>query len=213
MSSNHGNMRVQKHTEGYVAQHGRHPYTDCWPWAEAAFTWSRVNEQHLSWSLRNADLLDDDIEHVPAAIAETLRLHMARHDRTPGDLNLDNAREELGYWVRGRSYPALGTPGWPAPTGPYADQWRAAFLPIDPERVQRLARGADHVLLGLLFQTAKSPQRSAAVNYRMRTYDLTYVALADAAPIIGITTPVEVKDPLSYQGIEGLTAVPVPTEA
>lgn len=211
MSNSETNMRVPTHAERYIARTGRHPYTDCWPWAEAALAWSRANEQHLGWSLRNADLHDDDIEHVPAAIAETLRLSMVRHDQTPGDLDLNSARTELDYWlecwVSNRSYPEPGTPGWPEPTGPYTDRWRAAFLSSDPERAGRLAVGADHVLLGLLFHTAKSPHLGDALKFRMDTYDSSYTAVADAAPIIGITMPVAVKDPLAYQGIEGLTAV------
>ncbi|MEJ8652800.1 hypothetical protein WKI65_33240 [Streptomyces sp. MS1.AVA.3] len=95
MSNSKTNMRVSTHAERYVARTGRHPYTDCWPWAKAALAWSR--EQHLGWSLRNADQYDDDIEHVPAAIAETLRLSMVRHDRTPGDLDLNTARSELEF--------------------------------------------------------------------------------------------------------------------
>ncbi|MCZ0990390.1 hypothetical protein [Streptomyces diastatochromogenes] len=214
LSGIQGHMRVQEHAEKYVARHGRHPYTDCWPWAEAALAWSRANEQQVGWwSLRNADLFDDDIEHLPAAIAETFRLSMVRHNRAPGDLNLDNALLELGYWATGRNYPDAGTPGWPQPTGPYAARWQAAFLPSDPERAERLAIGAEHVLRGLLFHTAKSPHRSIADDYRLRVHGITYIALADTAPLIGITTPVEVRDPLSYQGIEGLTAVPLPDAA
>jgi hypothetical protein len=205
-------MRVPAHAERYIARTGRHPYTDCWPWAEAALAWSRANERHLGWSLRNACLNDDDIEHVPAAIAETLRLSMVRHNLLPGDLALETARNELDYWVEywvtNRSYPEPGTPGWPEPTGPYADRWRAAFLSGDPERAHRLAMGADHVLLGLLFHTSKAMDRGAALRYRQNTFNSSYTAVADTAPIIGITMPVAVKDPLAYQGIEGLTAVP-----
>ncbi|MBB5109458.1 hypothetical protein FHS40_008586 [Streptomyces spectabilis] len=36
---------------------------------------------------------------------------------------------------------------------------------------------------------------------------MTYVALAEAAPSLGITSPVEVRDPLFHQGVEGLTPV------
>ncbi|WP_369386204.1 hypothetical protein AB5J72_00120 [Streptomyces sp. CG1] len=164
----------------------------------AALAWSRAHEQHLGWSLRNADLEEDDVEHMPAAVAETLRLSMVRHGHTAGDLNVDNARRELWYWVTGRTYPAPGTPGWPQPSGPYAARWQEAFLSGDPERAERLALGADNVLLGLMFHAGKDPQRRAAEDYRLRTHGITYVALADAAPAIGITTPVEVKDPLAY---------------
>ncbi|MEU9189451.1 hypothetical protein AB0D14_33900 [Streptomyces sp. NPDC048484] len=212
MSSSETNMRVPAHAERYIARTGRHPYTDCWPWAEAALAWSRANERHLGWSLRNACLHDDDIEHVPAAIAETLRLSMVRHNQLPGDLALENAHSELDYWVEywatNRSYPEPGTPGWPEPTGPYADRWRAAFLSGDPDRAHRLAMGAKRVLLGLLFHTAKAMDRGAALRYRTNTYNSSYTAVADTAPIIGITMPVAVRDPLAYQGIEGLTAVP-----
>ncbi|MER6011507.1 hypothetical protein [Streptomyces bluensis] len=207
MSTSKTDTMVHTHAERYVTRTGRHPYTDCWPWAEAVLAWSRANEQHLGLSLRSADLDDGDIEHVPAAIAETLRLNMARHQRTPGDLGLDSARQELWYWVCGRGYPAPGTPGWPEPTGPYADRWRAAFLPSNPQRAERLASAADDVLHGLLFHAAKDPQRKRAADYRLHTYNIDYVALADAAPAIGITMPVAVKDPLAYQGIEGLTTV------
>jgi hypothetical protein len=209
VSSRQPNTRVHRHTERYVAQTGRHPYTDCWPWAEAALAWSRANE---AWRLRNADLDDGDLEDVPTAIAETLRLSMARHGKTLGDLNLDNARQELWYWVCGRNYPAPGTPGWPEPAGPYAYRWRAAFLPSNPERAERLAAAADDVLHGQLFHTARG-RSAAAADYRLHTYNIDYVALADTAPAIGITTPVAVKDPLAYRGIEGLTTVAVPTAA
>ncbi|MEJ8652801.1 hypothetical protein WKI65_33245 [Streptomyces sp. MS1.AVA.3] len=109
--------------------------------------------------------------------------------------------------MSGSSYPGPGTPGWPEPTGPYSDRWRAAFLSGEPERAGRLAVGADHVLLGLLFHASKSPHRGDALRYRMDTYNCAYTAVADAAPTIGITMPVAVKDPLAYQGIEGLTAI------
>ncbi|MGX1760483.1 hypothetical protein ACWIG5_26810 [Streptomyces lydicus] len=201
-----------QHAQRYIERHGRHPYTDCWPWAEAALAWSRAHEQHLGWSLRRSGLHDGDIEHVPAAIAETLRLSMARHDRTPGDLDLHGASSELFIWAtKGSRYPVAGSAGWPEPTGPHLAAWRAAFS--DPERAERLASGAQDVLRGLLFHTAKTPQHCDALDYRLRTYDCSYVALADAAPVIGITGPVEVKDPLSYQTITGLTAVPLPAAA
>jgi hypothetical protein len=74
----------------------------------------------------------------------------------------------------------------------------------------RMARAHRHALL---FHTAKESQRRAAADYRLHPYNITYVALADAAPTIGITTLVAVKDPLDYQRIEGLTGVPVPTAA
>lgn len=211
MSSSETNRKVAAHAERYIARTGRHPYTDCWPWAEAALTWSQANTRHLGWSLRNACLHDDDIEHVPAAIAETLRLSMVRHNQLPADLAVETARTELRYWAKpwvtnGRG-PEPGTPGWPEPTGPYADQWRA-FLSGDPERARRLAMGADHLLLRLLFHTAKALARGAALRYRTNTYNVSYTAVADTAPIIGITMPVTVRDPLAYQGIDGLTTVP-----
>ncbi|MEU0857484.1 hypothetical protein ABZ352_18875 [Streptomyces griseofuscus] len=210
MTEDYRDTMVGRHTEEYVVRFGRHPYTDCWPWAEAALAWSRANEQHLGWSLRNAHLGEDDLGHVVAALAETFRLNMARHARTPGDLDLDNARSELGYWAsRHGSYPKPGTPGWPEPSGPYADRWRSAFLSGDPLRPERLARGAGYVLHGLLFHTAKLPERGADLAYRLDTYDCTYVALAEAAPSIGITAPVQVADPLCYRSIRGLIAVPV----
>ncbi|PIB05076.1 MULTISPECIES: hypothetical protein [Streptomyces] len=212
MSSSETTMKVPAHAERYLARTGRHPYTDCWPWAEAALAWSRANEQNLGWSLRNACLDDGDIEHVPAAVAETLRLSMVRHNRLPADLAVETARNELGYWAEpwatNASCPEPGTPGWPEPTGPYADRWRAAFLSGDPRRTRRLATAADHVLLGLLFHTAKAMDRGTALRYRTNTYNSSYTAVADTAPIIGITTPVTVRDPLAYQGIDGLTAVP-----
>lgn len=206
---------VQQHTDWYAEVYGRHPYTDCWPWAEAALTWSRAHEQQLGGSLRYARLRDGDPEHVTAAIAETLRLNMARHLRTAGrrtlgDLSLDYAAAELGFWARGTGdLPRQpGTRGWPEPTGPYAGRWRAAFMSGDRERPERLARGAAQVLRGLAYRAARFEYRMAAVDYRMTTYNEVYVAVADTAPFLGIATPVEVEDPLAYQGIEGLTAVP-----
>ncbi|MDH6624344.1 hypothetical protein M2271_002146 [Streptomyces sp. LBL] len=138
---------------------------------------------------------------------------MTRHDRTPGDLPLDNTLQGVWYWVRGRNYLAPGTSGWPGPTGPYADQWRAAFPPSNPERAERLAAGANDVLHGLLFHTAKDPQRKGAADHRLHTYNIDYVALADTAPTLGITAPVAVKDPLAYQGSEGVASVSASTAA
>ncbi|WP_406220791.1 hypothetical protein [Streptomyces decoyicus] len=212
MTDDYLDTMVQRHTDRYVTRYGDDPYTSCWPWAQAAFDWARSNE-NLAFGLRHAFLHDDDIEHLPAAIAETLRLNAARHDNPPGDLDLDNARRELGYWSCNSAggYPPPGTDGWPEPTGPYADRWRAAFLPPCPERAERLARGADSVLHSLLYVVAAaSPQRAATAEYRLRTYGTTYVALAEAAPLLGITEPVPVGDPRVYRSIKGLTAVPAP---
>ncbi|MGW0836575.1 hypothetical protein [Streptomyces prunicolor] len=214
MGSSQGDTWVRTYTERYIERTGRDPYTDCWPWAEAVLEreWPQVREYRLGWGLEPGDLEDGDAEDLPAVIAETLRLNMARYDRLLGDLNLDTARAELWNWAWGwihrrTNRPVPGTPRWPEPTGPYADRWRAAFLPSDPERTERLARCADNVLLGLLFDTAQRKQSAAAI-YRLKTHNCDYIALADTAPLLGITEPIEASDPLSYQGIEDLTVVP-----
>lgn len=202
---------VVQHAEEFAVRNdGQHPYTACWPWAEAALSWSQANATHLEYSLYRY-LQNGDAEHLVAGIAEALHLNMARHGRSVGDLNLDTVRTELEYWTRhARHYPEPGTPVWPEPTGPYTDQWRALFLSGDSERVARVAWGTNRVLLSLLVHAAKKRDRAATMRYRMDTTGATYVAVADAAPDIGITAPVEVRDPLAYQGIEGLTAVPEP---
>ncbi|MFF1420621.1 hypothetical protein [Streptomyces sp. NPDC058280] len=213
MSESYLETMVRRHAEQFVARHdGQHPYTACWPWAEASLSWSQANAEHLGYSLYRSYLQNGDAEHLVAGIAETLRLNMARHRRSVGDLNLDTARSELRYWTRhAGDYPEPGTPAWPEPTGPYTDQWRALFLSGDSDRAARVAWGANRVLYDLLVHTAKKRDRAAATTYRMDTRNATYVAVADAAPDIGITTPVEVHDPLAYQGIAGLTAVPEPS--
>lgn len=194
MADTYLSTMVQRHTDRHIARHGEHPYTSCWPWAQATFDWAQANEADLRFGLRGTYLHADDIEHLPAAIAETLRLNAARHDDPPGDLDIDNARMELGIWARNRSgaFPTAGTAGWPEPSGPYADRWREAILSSDPQQAERLSRGANNMLHSLLYRVAAAPHHATTAAYRLRTYGITYVSLAEAAPLLGLTAPVAV---------------------
>ncbi|MER5384432.1 hypothetical protein ABT040_29915 [Streptomyces sp. NPDC002688] len=48
MTDSYKDTMVQRHADEYAARHdGRHPYTDCWPWASAAVAWPTRNAERL----------------------------------------------------------------------------------------------------------------------------------------------------------------------
>ncbi|WP_225850134.1 hypothetical protein [Streptomyces sp. HPF1205] len=50
---------MQDHAREYTAGHsGRAPFTDCWPWAEAFWSWSQANRLRPKGSLRNERMAD-----------------------------------------------------------------------------------------------------------------------------------------------------------
>ncbi|MEW2530663.1 hypothetical protein [Streptomyces sp. NPDC047071] len=205
---------VQDHAEQYAAAHqGRHPYTDCWPWAQGILAWADQNTGRPKSTLGNRPLVSEgEAGHLVAALAEALRLSMVSYQCPIGDLDLDYVRKELWYWTHGQDYPAPGTAGWPAPTGPYTGVWHALFLAPDAGLRQRASLDAGDLLRALLHHTAARPHlpEEAVLRltaYRLETTDKTYVALAEAAPSLGITGPVEVRDPLFHRGVEGLTTI------
>ncbi|WP_030685929.1 hypothetical protein [Streptomyces sp. NRRL B-1347] len=89
------------------------------------------------------------------------------------------------------------------------------FLAPDAGLCQRTALRADDLLRELLHHTAaRSHLSDEAVPrltyYRLETTDMTYVALAEAAPSLGITEPLKVRDPLFHQRVQELTTVRQP---
>lgn len=187
---------VRRHTEAYTARWGRHPYTDCWPWAEAMTRWWQGPGpgEYVVVKPREAVCL-------PAALAETLRLSMARQPhRLLAELDVGMAARELGHWVRhGSTYPDPGTPGWPAPEG-HREQWEELFASADGAQLRRLASACFYLLESVESRVARGP-RAAAMRYRLETYGITYTHVADTAPVLGVEGPVYVTDLLAYQGM------------
>ncbi len=193
---------VRRHTSAYTARWGSDPYTDCWPWAEAMMRWWQA--EGMPGGYMAVEPGEGEADLVPAALAETLRLSMARQPhRLLAELDMDMTARELGYWVKRDSmYPRPGTPGWPAPDGPHQAVWRQVFAGGDEERCRRLQLESLFLLESLAQYTAQDPpRRAAAARYRLRNHTIIYTHVADTAPVLGIRGPVYVSDPLAYQGV------------
>ncbi|MGW3514017.1 hypothetical protein [Streptomyces hydrogenans] len=125
-----------------MAHEGRHPFTDC-----------RIPASGVVVSGADDDW---NFDHAVTAVAESMRLCMARHDVEWPDLDIDAVRDELAYWIGPRfpaEAPVPGSAAWPAPTGPYADSWYRLFREADTDAVLLAAARAEE-LLGSLFTAA-----------------------------------------------------------
>ncbi|MFJ9419994.1 hypothetical protein ACIRPT_38450 [Streptomyces sp. NPDC101227] len=201
--------QLQEHAQQYAAAHdGRHPYTDAWPWAEAIVAWQ---EQYSDRSRRMPHLEPEERVLVVAGVAESLRLAMAR-GQAVGDIALYQLKDELLTWLwLGEEFPVPGEAGWPAPSGPHANQWRALMNLVHaaPERGRIITRAGRVILGDLCNYGGHRPHLPGAAyrelterRFRARNYDV--VSLAEVAPALGL--PALVADPGWYEGVIGLVA-------
>ncbi|MFJ9416636.1 hypothetical protein ACIRPT_20940 [Streptomyces sp. NPDC101227] len=199
--------QLQEHAQQYAAAHdGRHPYTDAWPWAESIVAW---HAQHSGRSPRMPHLEPDERALVVAGIAESLRLEMAR-GHALGDIALYQLRDELLTWLWvGKEFPSPGEVGWPAPSGPHADQWQALMdlVRADPARGRIITRAVRETLRDLCNYAAHRPHLPGAayrelMDHRFRTRNYDVVSLAEVAPTLDLPAPVA--DPDWYEGVVGL---------
>ncbi|MET8704293.1 hypothetical protein ABZW10_36390 [Kitasatospora sp. NPDC004723] len=196
---------LQEHAEGYAAAHGgRHPYTDAWPWAEAIVGWYRTRPRRLT-SRREVVLDEDAWALVVAGVAEALRLRMRCSEL--GDIRVDLLTTEFGLWARyGVDVPAPGEPGWPAPSGPYADRWDALAdaLTENGERARATTRAVTAVLgeLEFLARSRDHLPRHASTELtgrRLAERGYDEVTLAEVCGVLG-AGPIPVRDPAHYAG-------------
>ncbi|MDT0614894.1 hypothetical protein [Streptomyces lancefieldiae] len=117
---------------------------------------------------------EGNAEHLIAAIAESMRLAMARYDVSVPDLDIDSARYELEYWIGGESAterPTPGSPDWPAPTGPHASSWQRLFIHADLEQVRVTVATVDEVLTDLLAVTSdRHPNSPTTFGAALKEY-------------------------------------------
>ncbi|RST17670.1 hypothetical protein E2C00_17860 [Streptomyces sp. WAC05374] len=138
------NSHVREHAERYATVYeGRHPYSDCWQaaWGVAAWAYEEGNAEQLV-----------------AAIAEAMRLAMARDDVTVARLHIGSARDELWHWVGDALHGPGPVPGsllWPMPTGPHAASWQRHFADAGTDEVRHMAGQVEDVLTALLRRTAE----------------------------------------------------------
>ncbi|MDO0936552.1 hypothetical protein QQY66_34395 [Streptomyces sp. DG2A-72] len=199
---------VQQHLaefdEQYVALHGQPPLAECFEWAQAIERWQAQHPDLLG----NFGPIDPDIDRglLTTAIAECLHLAMVRTKTILGDLDLEHIRWELWRWISpGTEHPAPGSVHWPAPSAPFAAPWRALMLEQAADERWRVVKAATEALAVLTNTVAQLPP--ALHDYRLREAGLTYVALAQAAPVVGIAGAVAVSNPRFFEGLEGLTVV------
>ncbi|MFI1201704.1 hypothetical protein ACH4VR_20000 [Streptomyces sp. NPDC020883] len=199
--------QLQEHAQRYAAAHdGRHPYTDAWPWAEAIVAW---HDQQSDQSRQMPHLEPEERSLVVAGVAESLRLEMAR-GHALGDIPLCQLHYELMTWLwLGKDFPAPGEVGWPAPSGPHADQWQALMdlVRTDPARGRVITRAVRETLRGLSNYGGHRPHLPGAayrelMDHRFRTRSFDVVSLAEVAPTLGLPAPVA--DPGWYTGVVGL---------
>ncbi|WP_432126522.1 hypothetical protein [Streptomyces sp. bgisy082] len=80
------------------------------------------------------------------AIAEAMRLAMARYDVEVGDLEIDHARDELSYRIGGDGVfigPSPGSSDWPAPDGIHRPAWERLFLQAGPSDLKAASMHAE----------------------------------------------------------------------
>ncbi|MGA5424459.1 hypothetical protein [Streptomyces lavendulocolor] len=155
------NSQVRKHAERYATAHeGRHPYTDCWP--TAAGVAARAYEE-------------GNAEQLVAAIAEAMRLAMARYSVTVARLDIDSARDELWYWVGDSPHgprPVPGSEQWPTPTGPHAASWQRHFADVGIGEIRHMAQQVEDVLTALLHHTTERfPHAPATFGTALKEYE------------------------------------------
>lgn len=208
---------LPRFADTYRATHdGRDPYTDLWAWAEAIVRWHQEQDPP-----RFRYRLDDclQVDHLVAAVAESLRINMGLSEKALGDLDLSMLESELRNWSEAKDEDGSTlTPdgsGWPAPTGPHAVHWHALMhvLVNDPDRRIRIHRSVFNAFLCLTAHAITLPHLvngaySAMLDYRLSQAPgprVDYRSLAEVAPSLGIS-PVPVRDPHWYEGFSLITA-------
>ncbi|MFJ1733129.1 hypothetical protein [Streptomyces sp. NPDC088254] len=201
---------VREHTERYAAAHGgQHPLTECMPWAEAIVSWLEAlpgdDNPHGAppmWHGPNRfgpRVISPD--ELTLVIAEGMRLDMALRALPIGDLPLFGVQAVARDWLRWDIVP--GTAQWPAPDGtPYVEQWKALFT-ADAERTKEAALSA-YWAIEELDKHWHDIQMSTAWFHRLHTYKIVYGRLADVAPLLGLTMPIQVREPGDYISVPGL---------
>ncbi|WP_208880241.1 hypothetical protein [Streptomyces armeniacus] len=205
--------RLEEHAAVYETAHGRHPYTDAWPWAEAIVSW-RARHAGRTWR-PVPEAGEGDRELVVAGVAECIRLEMApahAMGRRLGDLGLDHLQHNAVLWVAGLRGPAdpefpdpePGDPQWPAPTGPYAQQWHALMATVPG--YTPVAKSVIEILAALAQYGCERPHVPAGVGARrLREHGVDSVSLAEVAPSLGMSpAPVAVGSSRWYEGVTGL---------
>ncbi|WP_158697212.1 hypothetical protein [Streptomyces hokutonensis] len=195
---------LAEHTEKYVAAHGQHPLAECFEWARAIERW-----QHQHPELRgDFGQVDPAVDRglLTTAIAENLRLSLVvQSNSVLGDLDLDRARCELWRWTRtATEHPAPGSVHWPAPPAPYDIPWRALMLDVPADERRRVVMSATAAMT-VLADSVTALLPTVVFYRRLDEAGITYTALAQAAPVLGITHPTAVSNPRFCAGIEGLT--------
>ncbi|MFC8661938.1 hypothetical protein [Streptomyces sp. NPDC057199] len=196
---------VREHTKQYAAAHGgQHPLTECLPWAEALVSWVEALPCDDNHSVRRRRYWYDPrlgLDGLALAIAESIRLAMAVWDRPIGDLFLDNVQRVLFDWIRWDIVP--GTPRWPAPDGtPHEAHWKVLFatdIDLAREAAYRVSSAYEQ-----LEDAWNAIPMSEAWRHRLDTYGITYARLADVAPLLGLTMPIEVREPGDYVNVPDL---------
>ncbi|GAA3049474.1 hypothetical protein GCM10017562_10230 [Streptomyces roseofulvus] len=122
---------VQEFVNQYRNENGRRdPFDDCLMRAGGVASWGYD---------------DGNSEFLSTALAEAMRLAMARHGvMSAADLRVDFARDEISRWLD--MDPIPGSAAWPAPVGEFAESWRRLFLECSPEDVRLHLRRAESVL-------------------------------------------------------------------
>ncbi|MFE5796428.1 hypothetical protein ACFQ8C_28150 [Streptomyces sp. NPDC056503] len=122
---------VREFVDQYSSENdGRDPFDDCLMRAGGVASWGYD---------------DGHSEFLSTAIAEVMRLAMARHGvMSVANLRIDSARDEVSRWVE--THPVPGSTEWPAPVGERAQSWRRLFLDSGPEDVRLHLGRAESVL-------------------------------------------------------------------
>ncbi|MFJ9847010.1 hypothetical protein ACIRYZ_42580 [Kitasatospora sp. NPDC101155] len=215
--------QLADHADRYAALHdGRHPYTDAWPWAMAIIAWHRERHPNVRtlvwpWDEHGLDARLGAQAHIPgtsehllltAVIAEVLHLSQGCGVPRPlGDVLLADLPLRLGEWLRhGHGFPTPGSPGWPAPTGPFASEWRTALtLVADREQGRPLYSSARAVLTGTWVDAG-----TCVIHVDHALRGGAGHTLADIAPLLpGAPWPLAVADPSWYDETSGLVQMPL----
>ncbi|MFD0437223.1 hypothetical protein [Streptomyces chartreusis] len=196
---------VREHTERYAASRGgRHPLTDCWPWAEAIAAWVETLPDDCHPILERRPWRRDPrigTDGLTLSIAESIRLAMALWNEPIGDLCIDNVQRVLTDWLKWDRVP--GTPEWPAPDGtPHDADWKALFT-NDAALADEAASSA-YWALEQLEKPWESIPMGEARRRRLSTHGITYARLADVAPLLGLTMPIQVREPGDYVNVPDL---------
>jgi hypothetical protein len=224
----HSDTVLRRHAARYRTARGHDPFDEALVWAQALVRWHRRHPDHEKRRLVDAltrailqeatgdpdppDLgVTDNSTQPPElvspylmAVAEALRLTMARDGRPIGDMSVWALQHELGVWLARRSLP--GDPTWPPPDSPHAERWHAwaHVVRADDIRWASIRHAMQLTLDAVMAYAATTPHLAACSRWELgeRRYALgrsDYRALAEIAPALEIT-PVPVADPAWHRG-------------